>query len=81
MTMLFHDDVSETVDIFFEEASKRNMRVIAGLTGTMSRIPAPDDYVDTAETFYRDSKALYKKWHGNGRNLMPSPPIRFRLHR
>lgn len=74
-TMLsFTTTFPETVDIFFEEASKRNMRVIAGLTGIDVKGFAPDDYVDTAETFYRDSKALYKKWHGNGRNLYAVTP-------
>jgi guanine deaminase len=57
----------DSVDVFFEEASKRNMRVIAGLTGIDEAAPA--GYRDTAESFYEGSKALYQKWHGKGRNL------------
>jgi len=64
----------ESVDIFFEEASKRNMRVIAGLTGIDREGFAPDAYRDTAESFYRDSKTLYQKWHGHGRNLYAVTP-------
>jgi len=64
----------ESVDVFFEEASKRNMRVIAGLTGIDLKGFAPDAYIDSAESFYRDSKALYHKWHGKGRNLYAVTP-------
>jgi guanine deaminase len=64
----------ESVGVFFEEASKRNMRVIAGLTGLDGKGFAPDAYVDTAESFYRESKALYQRWHGNGRNLYAITP-------
>ena len=64
----------QSVDVFFEEASRRNMRVIAGLTGIDRRGFAPDGYIDTAESFYRDSKALYRKWHGKGRNLYAVTP-------
>ena len=63
-----------SVDVFFEEASKRNMRVIAGLTGIDRKGFAPDSYIDTADSFYRDSKALYHKWHGKGRNLYAVTP-------
>ncbi len=64
----------ESVDVFFEEASKRNMRVIAGLTGIDLKGFAPDAYLDTAESFHRDSKALYQRWHGKGRNLYAVTP-------
>jgi guanine deaminase len=63
-----------SVDVFFEEATRRNMRVIAGLTGIDRNGFAPDAYLDTAESFYRDSKALYHKWHGKGRNLYAVTP-------
>ena len=39
-----------------EEAARRNMRVIAGLTGIDRNAPA--DFIDTPENFYRDSKRL-----------------------
>src|SRR5262249_9597876 len=58
----------DSVDVCFQEASRRDMRVIAGLTGSDRPGFAPDDYLDTAESFYRDSRRLYEKWHGKGRN-------------
>lgn len=51
----------------FEEDARRNMRVIAGLTGIDRNAPA--DYVDTSENFYRDSKRLIAQYHNKGRNL------------
>ncbi|TCT03150.1 guanine deaminase [Aquabacter spiritensis] len=57
---------------FFEEASRRNMRVIGGLTGIDRN--APDYYVDTAENFYRDSVALIERYHRHGRNLYAITP-------
>ena len=56
----------------FEEASRRNMRVIAGLTGIDRNAPA--DYVDTPENFYRDSKRLIAQYHNKGRNLYAITP-------
>lgn len=55
-----------STEVFFEEASARNMRVIAGLTG-IDRM-APADYLDTADHFYQDSKELIVRYHGQGRN-------------
>ncbi len=69
-----HDPVS--TEAFFEEATKRNMRVVSGLTG-IDRF-APEGSMDTAENFYRDSKRLLEKWHKNGRNLYAITP-RFAL--
>ena len=57
---------------FFEEASRRNLRVIAGLTGIDRHAPA--DYVDTPDHFYRDSKALIERYHRQGRNLYAITP-------
>lgn len=56
----------------FEEASRRNMRVIAGLTGIDRN--APDYYVDTAENFFRDSVELIERYHRHGRNLYAITP-------
>jgi guanine deaminase len=69
-----HDPVS--TEAFFEEATRRNMRVIGGLTG-IDRF-APDGSMDSAENFYRDSKRLIEKWHKSGRNLYAITP-RFAL--
>jgi guanine deaminase len=67
---LTHSPVS--VDAFFDEASKRNMLVIGGLTG-IDRF-APEGSFDSAENFYKDSKKLIKKWHRKGRNLYAITP-------
>lgn len=61
-----------TVEAYFEEATKRNMRMIGGLTG-LDRF-APEDSMDTADNFYRDSKKLIEKYHGKGRNLYAITP-------
>lgn len=54
-----------SVDAFFEQAQKRNMRMISGKV-LMDR-NAPDALQDTPESAYADSKALIKKWHHKGR--------------
>lgn len=61
-----------TVEAFFEEASKRNMRMIGGLTG-LDRF-APKDSMDSADNFYKDSKKLIEKYHRKGRNLYAITP-------
>jgi guanine deaminase len=55
----------ESVDALFEEAARRNLRLIAGKV-LMDR-NAPAALLDTARSSYDDSKALIKKWHGRGR--------------
>ena len=57
---------------FFEEATRRNMRVIAGLTG-IDRF-APDNCKITADDFYRETKRLIKQYHRQGRNLYAITP-------
>ncbi len=54
-----------SVDAFFEAAAHRNMAVVAGKT-CMDR-NAPAGLLDTAQSAYDDSKALLRKWHGQGR--------------
>ena len=61
-----------STDAFFEEASRRNLRMIAGKV--MMDRHAPDSLTDTAETSYQDSKALIQKWHKNGRLLYAVTP-------
>jgi guanine deaminase len=60
----------------FDEADRRNLRLIAGLTG-IDRL-APPDYADSADNFYRDSKRLIARYHRRGRNLYAITP-RFAL--
>ncbi|MBS1954280.1 MAG: guanine deaminase [Cyanobacteria bacterium SZAS-4] len=61
---------------FFEEASRRNMLVVGGLTG-IDRF-APDEYIDTAQNFQRDTARLIKTYHRTGRNIYAITP-RFAL--
>jgi guanine deaminase len=61
-----------STEVFFDEAAARNMRVIAGLTG-IDRM-APDEFLNTPEGFYKDSKDLIAKYHKKGRNLYAITP-------
>jgi len=56
----------DSVDAFFEEATRRNMRMAGGKV-LMNR-NAPEHLLDTTQSGYDDSKALIEKWHGKGRN-------------
>jgi len=62
----------ESVDAFFEEASRRNMRMISGKV--MMDRNAPSFLVDTPESSYQESKRLIQKWHKNGRLLYAVTP-------
>lgn len=62
----------ESVDAFFEEAEKRNLRMISGKV-LMDR-HAPEELCDTPVSAYQDSKELIKKWHGKGRLLYAVTP-------
>lgn len=62
----------QSVDVFFEEAYKRNMRMIAGKV-MMSRY-APLELLDSPSISYEESKGLIKKWHGTGRLLYAVTP-------
>ena len=54
-----------SVDVLFEEAAARKLRLVAGKV-LMDR-NAPDGLLDTAQRGYDESKALLARWHGNGR--------------
>jgi guanine deaminase len=62
----------QSVEAFFAEASRRNMRMISGKV--MMDRNAPDFLRDTAESSYQDSKKLIQKWHKNGRLLYAVTP-------
>jgi guanine deaminase len=62
----------QSVDAFFEEASRRNLRMIAGKV-LMDR-HAPEALTDTPESAYQDSKRLIEKWHSHGRLLYAITP-------
>ncbi|WP_196257979.1 guanine deaminase [Pelagibacterium limicola] len=55
----------QSVDAFFTEANKRNMRMIAGKV--MMDRNAPDALLDTPQKGYDESKRLLHKWDGLGR--------------
>jgi guanine deaminase len=57
----------DSVDAFFEESEKLNMRNIAGKV-LMDR-NAPEALTDTAQSGYDQTKALIARWHGKGRQL------------
>lgn len=62
----------DSVDAFFEAASVRNLRMIAGKV--MMDRNAPDFLTDTATSSYQDSKRLIEKWHKHGRLLYAVTP-------
>jgi guanine deaminase len=62
----------QSVDAFFEEASRRHLRMIAGKV-LMDR-HAPDFLTDTPETAYAESKQLIEKWHKHDRLLYAITP-------
>lgn len=63
--LVFGSVHKESVEAFFEQAEKLNLRMIAGKV-LMDR-NAPDYLTDTAESGYTDSKELIERWHGKGR--------------
>ena len=72
----FTTTFAASTEELFDEASRRDVRLIAGLTG-IDRL-APPDYVGSADAFYRDSKRLIERYHRQGRNLYAITP-RFAL--
>ncbi len=54
-----------SADFLFEEAHRRNLRLISGKV--LMDQEAPEPLKDTAESGYADSRALIEKWHGKGR--------------
>lgn len=63
--LVFATSHMDSVDAFFEASSERGLRMIAGKV-LMDR-NAPDSVTDTAESGYRDSAELIRRWHGKGR--------------
>lgn len=55
----------ESVDALFEEAAKKNMRIISGKV--MMDRNAPEYLLDTPQSSYEESKMLIEKWHNKGR--------------
>jgi guanine deaminase len=61
-----------STEVFFEEAERREMRVIAGLTG-IDRF-APDEVVISPDDFYAETKRLIERYHRQGRLLYAITP-------
>lgn len=61
-----------SVDAFFAESERFNTRMVAGKV-LMDR-NAPSALLDTAESGYRESEALIRRWHGRGRQLYGVTP-------
>jgi guanine deaminase len=55
----------QSVDVLFEQANAKKMRIIAGKV--MMDRNAPDYLQDTAQSSYTESKALIEKWHNKDR--------------
>jgi guanine deaminase len=62
----------QSVEAFFAESERRGTRMIAGKV--MMDRHAPAGLTDTAESGYRESRALLEKWHGRGRNMYAITP-------
>ncbi|SKA35981.1 guanine deaminase [Enhydrobacter aerosaccus] len=56
----------------FEESERRNMRIIAGLTGIDRKAPA--EMLNAPEGFYNESKRLIERYHRSGRSLYAITP-------
>jgi guanine deaminase len=70
--LVFCTTFPQSVDALFEEAARRNVRLIAGKTWMDRNAPAP--LLDTAQKAYDDSKALLARWHKKGRALYAITP-------
>jgi len=64
----------ESVDAFFEEAERLNLRMIAGKVLMDRHAPAP--LTDTPARGLAESRALIRRWHGRGR-LLYGVTVRF----
>ncbi|MDQ0819172.1 guanine deaminase [Arthrobacter sp. V4I6] len=68
----FTNSTSVCTEEVFEEASRRNMRIITGITGIDQN--APEWFTISANDFYAEGTRLIKKYHGMGRNLYAITP-------
>ncbi len=70
--LVFTTIFPQSTDAFFEEAQRRNLRMIAGKV--MMDRHAPDFLTDTAESSYIETKQLIEKWHKCDRLLYAVTP-------
>ena len=70
--MVYATSHPQSVDAIFEAAQQRQLRLLSGKV-LMDR-NAPEALADSAESGYRDSKALLERWHGQDRLLYAITP-------
>lgn len=70
--MVYCTSHKSSVNAFFDESHKRNLRMIAGKV-LMDR-NCPDFLKDTAVGGAKDSEELIQQWHGKGRQLYSLTP-------
>ena len=70
--LVFTSVFPQSTDAFFEEAQRRNLRMIAGKV--MMDRNAPEFLQDTAESSYLETKQLIEKWHKRDRLLYAVTP-------
>ncbi len=70
--LVFTSVFPQSTDAFFEEAHRRNLRMIAGKV--MMDRNAPDFLMDTAASSYLETKQLIEKWHKCDRLLYAVTP-------
>ncbi|MDJ0958847.1 MAG: guanine deaminase, partial [Arenicellales bacterium] len=63
---------ANSVDAFFKESEKLNMRNIAGKV--LMDQNAPEELTDTPQSGYDQTKKLIERWHGRGRQLYGVTP-------
>jgi guanine deaminase len=70
--LVFTSVFPQSTDAFFEEAQRRNLRMIAGKV--MMDRHAPEFLQDTATSSYTETKQLIEKWHKRDRLLYAVTP-------
>lgn len=70
--MVYCTSHKNSVNAFFNESSKRNLRMIAGKV--MMDRNCPDFLKDTAVEGAKDSEELIQQWHGKGRQMYALTP-------
>ncbi|MEW6420244.1 MAG: guanine deaminase [Deinococcota bacterium] len=74
--LVFGSHYASAMDVFFEEAARTGLRVVAGQV-VSDRLLRPELHT-TPERAYSEGKALIERWHGVGRVLYAVTP-RFAL--
>ncbi|GAA5534282.1 guanine deaminase [Deinococcus aluminii] len=74
--LVFGSHYASAMDVFFEEATRTGLRVVAGQV-VSDRLLRPELHT-TPERAYAEGKALIERWHGVGRALYAVTP-RFAL--